>query len=779
MTPRLLLLAVLLTAPVACVFDPTGAPCADETHCPRGLHCGPAGRCVLGPRTGPAPTELVSLRISPENPSLPRGAKLQLVALGIYGDGSTQELTSLVSWSEALGRVSVSNTTGSRGWVTALEEGATEVTARLGAAEASTVLFVTAPALLSLELSPPQPSIALSTTVQFVATGTYTDATTRDLSSQATWSSAQPSVAQVSNASGSRGLATALAPGTSTIRAEVAGVIGQALLISTNATLSSVSITPTNPVRAPGTTQRFIATGRFSDGTTQDVSSLASWSSSVPAVASISNTVEARGVATMLSAGQTSINAALSGLSAASLLTVSTATVAAVSVTPTGPSIARGSTVPLKATAVFSDATTQDVTEAATWRSSDGGVVTVSDESGSKGEVTGVATGMAQVFATAAGLSGSTTVEVTAATLTALNVTPVSPTLGVGTTQAFTATGTFSDSTTQDVTAAASWSSTDPSRLSISNATGTRGLATAVASGSATITASLTGVMGSTAVTVSGATLDSISVSPSSTSLPLGSTRVFSAVGTFSDASMQDLTAQCTWASSAPSIATVSNADGSRGLATPLAVGSTIVTASLNARQGSASLTVTAATLTSLSISPLNASVPSGSTRQYAAIGTYSDGLTQDLTEQVTWASSATQVATISNGATSRGLVTTLTTGVTTISATLGSVSASTQLTVTAATLMSIAVSPINATLVLSAQQQFIAVGTYSDGTNQPLTQQVTWSSSNPGVVAISNATDSKGRAFPQAAGTATISATLGGVVGQTGVTVSGTGRPP
>lgn len=778
MTPRLLL-AVLLTAPAACVFDPTGAPCADETHCPRGLHCGSAGRCVLGPRPGPGPTELVSLRISPENASLPRGARLQLLALGTYGDASTQELTSLVSWSAASGGVSISNTTGSRGWVLALEEGATEITARLGAVEARTVLFVTTPALVGLELSPPQPSIALSTTVQFVATGTYTDASTRDLSSQATWSSSEPAVAQVSNASGSRGLATASAQGTSTIRAEVAGVAGQTLLISTNATLSALSITPTNPVRAPGTTQRFIATGRFSDGTTQDVSSLVSWSSSASAVASISNAPETRGVATMLSAGQSSINAALGGLSAASVLTVSTATVTAVSVSPTGPSIARGSTVPLKATAVFSDATTQDVTEAAGWRSSDGGVVTVSDEGGSRGQMTGVAAGAAQVSATAAGVSGTTTVEVTAATLTGLTVTPVSPTLGVGTTQAFAATGTYSDSTTQDVTAAASWSSTDPSRLSISNATGTRGLGTAVASGSATVSANLSGVIGSTAVTVSGATLASISVSPSSASLPLGSTRAFFAVGTFSDASMQDLTAQCTWASSAPSIATLSNAQGSRGLATPLAVGFTTVTASLNARLGSASLTVTAATLISLAISPVNATVPRGSTRQYAAAGTYSDGLTQDLTAHVTWASSATQVATISNGATSRGLVTALSTGVTTISATLGAVSASTPLTVTDGTLVSIAVTPINATLFLSAQQQFNAVGSYSDGSNQPLTQQVTWTSSNPGVVAISNASDSKGRAFPQAAGTATISATLGGALGQTGVTVSGTGRPP
>ncbi len=774
-TPRPWLLVALLTA-AGCVIDPTGAPCADQTHCPRGQHCGAAGRCVLG---SAAPTDLLELQLSPENATLPLGSRVQLLALGKYADGSLQELTSLVVWSAASARVSVSNSLGSRGVVSALEQGATEIVARLGEVEGRTVLFVTEPALVGLELSPPQPSIALNTTVQFVATGTYTDASTRDLSSQAAWSSSQPTVGQVSNQSGSRGLATALTQGTSTIRAEVAGVAGQTLLISTNATLSALSITPTNPVRAPGTAQRFIATGRFSDGTTQDVSSLVSWSSGAPAVASISNSPEARGLATMLSAGQTTIEAALAGLSALTVLTVSTATLTAVSVSPTDPSMARGSTLPLKATALFSDATTQDVTEGVAWRSSDGGVVTVSDEAGSRGQVRGVSVGAARVSASAAGVTGSTLVQVTAATLTGLAVTPISPTLGVGTTQAFTATGTYSDGTTQDVTAAASWSSTDPSRLSISNATGTRGVGTAVASGSATITASLSGLTGSTPVTVSGAALASLSVNPASTSVPLGSTRSFFAVGTFSDASMQDLTAQCTWASSASSVATLSNADGSRGVATPLAVGSTTVTASLSAKQGSAALTVTAATLTSLALSPVNASVPGGTTRQYAAQGTWSDGSTEDLTEQVTWLSSATQVATISNAATSRGLVSALTIGTTSISATLGGVSAATPLTVTEAMLVSIAVTPINATLFLSAQQQFTAVGSYSDGSIQPLTQQVTWSSSSPAVVAISNASDSKGRAFAQAPGTSTISATLGPVLGQTAVTVSSSGMPP
>jgi Domain of unknown function (DUF4082)/Putative Ig domain/Bacterial Ig-like domain (group 2) len=67
-----------------------------------------------------------------------------------------------------------------------------------------------------------------------------------------------------------------------------------------------------------------------------------------------------------------------------------------------------------------------------------------------------------------------------------------------------------------------------------------------------------------------------------------------------------------------------------------------------------------------------------GATQQYTATGTYSDSSTLDLTNQVTFASSTTAVATISPA----GLATAVTAGTTTISATLGSVSGSTGLTV-------------------------------------------------------------------------------------------------
>jgi len=98
----------------------------------------------------------------------------------------------------------------------------------------------------------------------------------------------------------------------------------------------------------------------------------------------------------------------------------------------------------------------------------------------------------------------------TVATLSSLAITPVNPTIGVGATQQFTATGTFSDRTTRDMTNFVTWSSSNTVVAVVGPTTGvnppnaitTPGLAKGLATGSATIAASSAGVSGSTTLTV-------------------------------------------------------------------------------------------------------------------------------------------------------------------------------------------------------------------------------------------------------------------------------------
>src|SRR5208337_3958577 len=122
-------------------------------------------------------------------------------------------------------------------------------------------------------------------------------------------------------------------------------------------------------------------------------------------------------------------------------------------------------------------------------------------------------------------------------------VTPTNPGIAPKTTEQFTATGTFSDNSTQDITTSVTWSSSNASVATISNAAGSNGQVTSVAAGTATITAASGLISGTTTLTVSSATLLSIAVTPANPGIALKTNEQFTATGTFSDNSTQDITA--------------------------------------------------------------------------------------------------------------------------------------------------------------------------------------------------------------------------------------------
>ena len=231
-------------------------------------------------------------------------------------------------------------------------------------------------------------------------------------------------------------------------------------------------------------------------------------------------------------------------------------------------------------------------------------------------------------------------------------------------------------------------------------------------------------------------TLSSIAVTPLNASIPQGMTQQLKATGVYSDSSRQDLTTTVTWISSATNVLTISPT----GLASAVGIGSTKVEAVSGSITASTSFTITAAvppTLSSIAVTPLNASIPQGMTQQLKATGIYSDSSRQDLTTTVTWISSATNVLTISP----TGLASAVGIGTTKVEAVSGSITASTSFTITAAvppTLSSIAVTPLNASIPQGMTQQLKATGIYSDSSRQDLTTTVTWISSATNVLTIS-----------------------------------------
>jgi 6-phosphogluconolactonase (cycloisomerase 2 family) len=310
------------------------------------------------------------------------------------------------------------------------------------------------------------------------------------------------------------------------------------------------------------------------------------------------------------------------------------------------------------------------------------------------------------------------------------------------------------------------WSASPAGYLSIDsngNITGLSATPPTPEGGAVTVTAKDTSGNAFTAtVTVSGPTLTGIAVTDEDKgTVGTGATDPFTATGMYSDSTTQNLTTFVTWTSGTTTVATIV---ANTGVVTTVATGSSLITASLAIGSaapitGSETLTVmgVAPTLTGITIAPATASITAGLTQQYTATGTYSDGSQQPITTGLTWIASPVTVATI----TSSGLATGVSAGSASIMAVLGTVtSQSAALTVTGATLQSISVTPASAFIIAGQTQQYTATGTYSDGSTQPLSTAVAWTSSPTAVATIV----ANGLATGVAQGTATISASDGAV---------------
>ena len=299
----------------------------------------------------------------------------------------------------------------------------------------------------------------------------------------------------------------------------------------------------------------------------------------------------------------------------------------------------------------------------------------------------------------------------------------------------------------------------------MSTSTPTRPWPTSICTGTTSIIAT-SGAVTSPAVnlTVTAAVLVSIQVTPTAPSIAAGTTQQFTATGTYSDNSTQNLTSSVTWMSASTGVATISNAAGGNGLATSTTTGATSITATSGGVTSPAvTLTVTPAVLVSIQVTPPTPSIAAGRTQQLTATGIYSDNSKQDLTSSVTWSSSNAGVATISNAAGSNGLASSGTSGTTSITATSGAVtSPAATLTVTPAVLVSIQVTPANPSTYVGNTVQFAATGTYSDGSTQDVTTQATWVSYTTGVATIDNTPGTEGLATTHAPGTANITAVVG-----------------
>jgi hypothetical protein len=696
---------------------------------------------------------LVSIAINPSGAMVPVGATVSFTVTGTYSDGSRADVTASTKFS--LDRTDLAALIGSGNQLIARAPGIATVTATNGAfVQKATVSIFQMGQIVQLAVIPGMTATPVGSTVGFRAVATLADGSQQDVTASASWLSGNNAVALVKG----QGLVFAAAAGRTTITASYSGFTAVANLVVNGVQLLAVQVSPVDPRLGVGVSVNFTATGVYADGSTADVTSAVTWASSSPAVLRIS----ASGMAATGAVGTSVVTATLNGVQGSSTVTVTSVVLRAITVQPGSVSLTLGGSALLRAVGTYSDGSTVDLTASVAWSASPDNVVSVPDATGL---IRAFGVGATVVTATFGGVSGAAKVSVSPATLTGITIDPSVSTVPVGAVEPLAATGFFSDGTSRDVTNEVTWSSSADTTATVSNVMGSAGLVTGVSAGDVTILATATsGAQAKALVSVLAATLQSITVAPANATIIVGARGAYTATGTFSDRTTADLTAQVTWTTGNPNIASISNT-GTPGVLLAVAPGITSVTAALGAVSGSTSVTVMGRVVTSVVVSPPGASTPLGVAVQFTAVASFSDGTQQDVTTQATWASTNPRVATVD----AAGHATPVAQGGTAIQATFMGVTGAAMLGVTPPVVRTLVVTPSALTLPVMFSAQLTATAVLSDGTTRDVTTTAVWSSDAPMTVSVS----ARGQVTAVSAGSTTIHATFMNAAGSAMVTVS------
>jgi len=485
--------------------------------------------------------------------------------------------------------------------------------------------------------------------------------------------------------------------------------------------VATITVTRNPDTMAVGTARQFTATGKDADGNVVGINPV--WS-----IAAGGGTIGATGVVTAGVTTGTFVNtvtAKVGSISGAATLTVVSGAAATITVSPTGVTLTPGATQQF--TAVIKDAAGNVLTTVPNWSVAAGGGTISATGLFTAGNVAG--SYPSTVTASVGTLAGRASVTVTPGPLAAITVTPNPAVLPIGGTQQFTAVGR--DAFGNVVAFGASWSVQAGGGM-IDNA----GLFTAgSAAGTypttvracSTLACGAGSVEAFATVTVTAGALASITVTPNPTTVGVGASRQFTAVGRDANGNVV-ATQGLAW--------TVVNGGGTIDGAGLFDAGGTAGTFANTVRAtsggifGSATVTVTAGPLSSITVTPDPTSLGAGATRQFTAVGRDANGNVV-ATPGLAW----TVVAGGGSINAGSGLFTAGGTAGTynnTVRATSGSVFGDATVTVTAGPLATITVTPDPTTVAAAANRQFTAVGRDANGNVVP-TPGLAWSVVNGG----------------------------------------------
>ncbi|MEO8333655.1 MAG: Ig-like domain-containing protein [bacterium] len=610
--------------------------------------------------TGSATVTIVGPQISvaivtvtmPDSDAVLAGQTVQASAT-VYDNFGQVMTNNVIAWSSSNNGIA---TVSVGGVITSVGSGTAIITASTGGKSGSAPFVVAIPSIApvaSVTISAPRTSIWVSQTLTLVPT--LRDAAGVALANRPiTWASPCPSVATVSAA----GNVTAIALGSCVITATSGVVVGTFTLTVVATPIASLRIFTTATNIPVGVTSQLSAT--LLDSLGVSVVRPATWLSNNPAVV----TVSATGLVTGVAAGTATITASSAGFNASVSMTVAAPLVPPVaSVTVTAASTVLQPNQGTQATAVTKDSVNNVLTNRIiNWSSSNNTVAFITPQ----GFINPQAAGTTTITAVSEGKTGSVTITVPA--VATINVT--SPQSTLQPTQTTQAAAVLLDaSAAAAINRTIVWTSANTNVATVSST----GLVTAVAGGTAAITATSEGVTGTKTIVVPPVATVTLAA-PITSLIPQQTSQV---VATLRDASSAPTTNRSTiWTSTAPSVAMVS----SNGLVTGLAIGTAVITATAEGKSGTVTITVIQPTVASIQINATHTQLLLSQTSQLSTIIMDNAGRAT-TTVTPTWTSSDPVKATIST----TGVITAVgggTSAVVTFTASVGNVSAAKNMTI-------------------------------------------------------------------------------------------------
>ena len=605
----------------------------------------------------------------------------------------------------------------------------------------------------SIVLSSAGGSVPAGGTMQFSAV--VKDASGNTLSLTPTWS-----VVHGGGTINSSGLFTAgdsAATFANTVKVAVGSVSATNSVTVTAGALAAIHVTPDSISIAAGATQQYVAAGVDAHGNAVAIPDRV-WS-----VAAGGGTIDTSGLFTAGAAGTyahtvTATSGSISGTASVTVTSVS-GPVASIEIVLNPGTVGVDGTKQYTVVGKDADGNIVPVVPAPVWSVvAGGGTIDASTGLFTAGTVAGDFVNTIHVVSGT--FSASVSVTITAGALATITVSPPTVSLAGGATQQYTAVG--KDAHNNVVTITPAWT-VAAGGGTIDGSTGLFTAGTTAGDFTNTVTATSGAVSGTASVTVTSGVLASITVTPSSQSLAAGAQQQFTAVGHDADNNVVAITP--TWSVAAGG----GTIDASTGLFTAGTTAGTFtntVTATSGSISGTASVTVTPGALTTITITPSPATLAVHATQQFTVTGTDANNNTVPVPSP-SWQVFAGGGTIDANGLFTAGSTTGTFTN--TIGVTSGTLATLATVTVTAGPVATVTVLPATATVVRNTNQQYTATAKDADG--NVVTGTVTWAVGNSTAGTLSNS----GNFHASTVGVwpAQIKATVGGVMGSTGVTIT------